>query len=96
MNNSNNSMINDTLTRMFIQEMIRSNKSTKWWSSNLQQEITNLFSSELNSGSQKAVLDGARAYLNSGSLPVNQYFYNTKELSDKKEIFAVATLFEKS
>ena len=96
MNNSNNSMINDTLTRMFIQEMIRSNKSTEWWSSNLQQEITNLFSSELNSGSQKAVLDGAKAYLNSGSLPVNQYFYNTEELSDKKEIFAVATLFEKS
>ena len=88
-------MINDTLTNMFIQEMIRSGNNAEYWNSHLQQGITNLFGKELNQGSQKAVLDGARAYLNTGSLPVNQY-YNTKGLSERKEIFAIATLAEKS
>ena len=79
---------NEILINAFKEEMIRSNNNSKWWNDHLSEQITSLFGSSMESSVKDAIYSSAKAFIDSGTLATSQYFYSTKELSEKKEIFA--------
>lgn len=87
---------NEVLINAFKEEMARSNHDSKWWNDHLSEQITNLFGQSLDASIKDQIMSSAKAYINSGTLATSQYFYSTKELSDKKEIFASANKVEQN
>ena len=86
---------NEVLINALKEEMVRSNNSSKWWNDHLSEQITSLFGSSMESSTKDAIYSSVKAFIDSGALATSQYFYATKELNEKKEIFASATLMEK-
>lgn len=87
---------NEVFINAFQKEMIRSNNNSEWWKNHLGEQINNLFGNSLEQSTKDAILSSAKAFIESGTLTKTQYFYQTKEISDKKEIFASAKLNEKN
>ena len=87
---------NEVFINAFQKEMIKSNNNSEWWKNHLSEQINNLFGNSLEQSTKDAILSSAKAFIESGTLTKTQYFYQTKEISDKKEIFASAKLNEKN
>ena len=87
---------NEVLINAFQEEMIRSNNNSKWWKNHLSEQINNLFGNSLEQSTKEAILSSAKAFIESGALEATQYFYQTKEINEKKEIFAKANLYQKN
>lgn len=87
---------NEVLIKKFQEEMIRSNNNSEWWENHLSEQINILFGNSLEQSTKDAILSSAKAFIESGTLTKTQYFYQTKEISDKKEIFASTKLNEKN
>ena len=87
---------NEVLINAFQEEMIRSNNNSEWWKNHLSEQINNLFGNSLEQSTKDAILSSAKAFIDSGALATTQYFYQTKETNEKKEIFAEANLYEKN
>ena len=87
---------NEVLINAFQEEMIRSNNNSEWWKNHLSEQINNLFGNSLEQSTKDAILSSAKAFIESGALATTQYFYQTKETNEKKEIFAEANLYEKN
>ena len=90
MNVDNEVLIND-----FKEEMSRSNNNSKWWNDHLSEQIISIFGSNMEKNIRDAIYNSAKAFINSGALASSQYFYSTKDLNERKKIFAMATLKEK-
>ena len=87
---------NEVLINAFQEEMIRSNNNSKWWKNHLSEQINNLFGNSLEQSTKEAILSSAKAFIENGALEATQYFYQTKEINEKKEIFAKANLYQKN
>lgn len=87
---------NEVFINAFQEEMIRSNNNSEWWKNHLSEQINNLFGNSLEQSTKDAILSSAKAFIESGALATTQYFYQTKETNEKKEIFAEANLYEKN
>ena len=87
---------NEVLINAFQEEMIRSNNNSEWWKNHLSEQINNLFGNSLEQSTKEAILSSAKAFIESGALEATQYFYQTKEINEKKEIFAKANLYQKN
>lgn len=86
---------NEVLINAFKEEMSRSNNNSKWWNDHLSEQIISIFGSNMEKNIRDAIYNSAKAFINSGALASSQYFYSTKDLNERKEIFAMATLKEK-
>lgn len=87
---------NEVLINAFQEEMIRSNNNSEWWKNHLSEQINNLFGNSLEQSTKEAILSSAKAFIESGALEATQYFYQAKEINEKKEIFAKANLYQKN
>lgn len=87
---------NEVLINAFQEEMIKSNNNSEWWKNHLSEQINNLFGNSLEQSTKDAILSSAKAFIESGALEATQYFYQTKEINEKKEIFAKANLYQKN
>ncbi len=87
---------NEVFINAFQKEMIKSNNNSKWWKNHLSEQINNLFGNSLEQSTKEAILSSAKAFIESGALEATQYFYQTKEINEKKEIFAKANLYQKN
>lgn len=87
---------NKILINAFQEKMIRSNNSSDWWKQHLSEQINNLFGGSLEKNIKDAIYASTMPFIDSGALATTQYFYQAKEMSDKKEIFSNANLREKN
>ena len=87
---------NEVLINAFQEEMIRTNNNSEWWKNHLSEQINNLFGNSLEQSTKEAILSSAKAFIESGALEATQYFYQAKEINEKKEIFAKANLYQKN
>ena len=87
---------NEVLINAFQEEMIRTNNNSEWWKNHLSEQINNLFGNSLEQSTKEAILSSAKAFIESGALETTQYFYQAKEINEKKEIFAKANLYQKN
>ena len=87
---------NEVFINAFQKEMIRSNNNSEWWKNHLSEQINNLFGNSLEQSTKDAILSSAKAFIESGALETTQYFYQAKEINEKKEIFAKANLYQKN
>lgn len=87
---------NEVFINAFQKEMIKSNNNSEWWKNHLSEQINNLFGNSLKQSTKDAILSSAKAFIESRALEITQYFYKANEISDKKEIFAKANLYQKN